>query len=279
MDGWHAPIDTPERVSWTCPLGLRFFDVASGLTVHDGLSVNAKPETGLGHTIKSVLTPSGVHAFPKLPGVPTIDRADAIDPWDPFPATRPFRIRVVDTLDRFLSCTFVIDAPFKGLDSPLILGSPPWSDPRGIPLFSAPARTAPAGFILARAELRQLDGDEPAAFALVEISYPSAGKTFVARGMSDAQGMVVILFPLPEGPRRGFGGSPPAGNRAPQWPGSLAFFHDASLPTDETADYGFRLTQPAATAFRDGSPALSISESLLTYSEENNLGALDLAPV
>jgi hypothetical protein len=185
---------------------------------------------------------------------------------------------VVDTFNRFISCTFVVDAPFKGLDSPLILGSPPWSDPRGIPLFSAPSRTAPAGFILARAELRQQGSAEPAAFALVEIDYQSAGKSFVARGLSDTQGMVVILFPLPEGPRRGFGGSPPAGNRAPQWPGSLAFFHDASLPTDETADYGFRLTQSAATAFRDGSPAFSISETVLTYGEENNLGALDLAP-
>lgn len=279
MASWHAPIATPERVSWTCPLGLRFFDVASGLYVLDGLSVEATPETGLGHTIKSVLTPSGVHAFPKLPGIPTIDRADTLNPWDPFPTTRPFRIRVVDTLDRFLSCTFVIDAPFKGLDSPLILGSPPWSDPRGIPLFSGPARTVPAGFVLARAELRQLGGAEPAAFALVEINYQSAGKNFVARGLSDAQGMIVILFPLPEGPRRGFGGSPPAGNRAPQWPASLAFFHDASFPVAETADYGFRLTQPAATAFRDGSPAFSVSEIVLTYGEENYLGTLDLAPV
>ena len=271
------PIQTPERVTWTCPLGLRFFDVATGRYVIDGLSVEATAASGFSSTVKSVLTPSGVHAFHRLPGLPSMDHIDQMDPWDPPPSTREYRIRVVDTMNRFIPVTFVIAAPFKGLEFPPILGSPPYSDERGIPLFSAPTRLAPPGYVSVRARLQQLATANPAAYATIEIAYASAGRTAFARGMADQAGQLLAFFPMPEGPRRGFGGSPPSGARVPEWPGTFSFFHDSGAPADEYADYALRLSQPPASAYRDGSPGLLFTEAVLTYGEENNLGDLDLA--
>jgi hypothetical protein len=273
----HPPIQQPERISWTCPLGLRFYDVATNANVISGLEVTATRADVIGSVVKSLLTPSGVHAFHHLPGLPFVDRPDQADPWDPPPDTLEFRIQVMDTEQRFLPCTFLVAAPFRGMAFPVIHGSPPSFDRRGIPLFSASGRNVPPGLVVVRGSLTEYGRTVPAAWAMLEIHYVSGGNNLAAYGMADRKGEMLIAFPRPEGPRRGMGGSPPVSNGQAQFHATLEFFHEPLSPPGEIADYGRRLAQPPAQAFRAGSPSNLMTEAVLSLRTENNLPALELA--
>jgi hypothetical protein len=226
---------------------------------------------------KSLLTPSGVHAFHRLPGIPAVDPADQEDPWDPPPEIREFRIQVLDASERFLPCTFLVDAPFHGLNFPIIPGSPPTFDLTGVPLFSAPSRSAPPGLVVVRTSLREYGRSAPAAWAMLEISYLSGGKNVVARGMADRHGELIALFAMPEGARRGFSASPPVPNRQIQYPATLRFFYEPLSPPEGIADYTHRLAQPVVDAFTEGSPQILRTDAVLSLGTENTLPALELA--
>ena len=271
------PIQSPERISWTCPLGLRFYDAATGAMIASGLEVTATRADVLGPVTKSLLTPSGVHAFHRLSGLPAVDSPDQADPWDPPPPTLEFRIQVGDSLRRFLPCTFRVLAPFHGLGFPVIHGSPPAFDQRGIPLFSAPGRTVPPGLVVLRASLTEYGRATPAAWTMLEIHYVSGGNNVAAHGMADSKGEMLVLFPRPEGPRRGLGGSPPVSDGQMQFHATLEFFHESAPAPGEIADYGRRLAQPLVHAFRAGSPPNVMTAADLSLRTENNLPALELA--
>jgi hypothetical protein len=271
------PLQQPERISWTCPLGLRFYDAASGEIITSGLDVTATRNDLVAPVVRSLLTPSGVHAFHRLFGLPVVDPPDRADPWHPSPKTLEFRIEVTDSFRRFLPCTFLVPAPSRGLGLPLISGSPPTFDNRGIPLFSAPERKVPTGFVMVRASLRGDGGAAPAAWAMLEIHHVSGAKNLTTRGMADAKGEMLALFRVPEGPRRDYSSSPPKPDDQPSCPVTLAFFHQTYSPLEETADYGRRLTQPSVRAFREGSPPAPFRDALLELRGENNLPPLELA--
>jgi hypothetical protein len=280
MSGANPTNNPPERASLTCPLGLRFLDVAIGTLVTEGLDAVAWPVGNPQRLTNSIVTPSGNHAFHGLPGLTTFETSNANDPWNPPPATREFQVEVSDEYLRFLPCTFAVSAPVQGLAQFANSGSPPWIDAGAVPLFSAPWRVAPAGLAVVRAELHDLTSARPAAWAFVEAILPYGGVTRIVRGLADDAGRVALLFAYPEGQRRPFGSSPPAGSHGPirqQWAISLRFF---SEPTDEpepAANYATRLTQPPADAWRAVSPITPLIEKTLTFGLELDLGLVELA--
>ncbi len=280
MSGLHPATHPPERVSLTCPLGLRFVDVTNGTLVTEGLGAIAWPAGNPHRRTNSIVTPSGAHAFHGLPGLRTFENSAADDPWNPPPATRQFQVEVSDEFNRFLPCTFTVNAPAKGLAVFADDGSPPWIEGGAVPLFTAPWRPVPAGLAVFRAELRDLASAQPAAWAFVEATYSSAGSTRTARGLADNKGRVALMFGYPEGQRRAFNISPPGSGRGlagQEWTLALTFFHHSAFPPELRADYTFRLAQPPILAWRDTSPITPVREVTLLFGRELDLGIIDLA--
>lgn len=289
MIGLHPDIETPERLTLTCALGARFFDIATGTFVTaDSLQASAWPVGIPWREVEGIVTPSGIIAFHALPGLRAFERSAAEDPWDPAPATRMFQVEVTDPPGRYLPCTFVVQAPTKGLAIFAESGSPPWIKEGAVPLFSAPWRTVPSGLAIVRAQLRELATGEPAAWAFVEAQYFSGGTPRTAFGLADKEGRVVLMFPYPEGQRRPLGGSPPTngvnGLTQQSWELDLLFFYqplEASPPStvkpEEAADYAFRLEQPQVFASRESSPLVPLGQQTLYFGQELNLGIVDLA--
>jgi hypothetical protein len=281
----HPPIhEPPERVSLTCPLGLRFLDVTSDAFVAADaaeLRVVASPlDAPLRETI-GVVTPRGVFAFHGLPGFRKFENSQANDRWESAPPRRDFQIEVHDGLGRFLPCTFTVSAPERGLALLADAGSPSWIEADAVPLFSAPSRTPPPGLAVVRAELRELASGLPAAWALMEASYSSAGAIRTARGLADDQGRVLLMFPYPEGQRRAFALSPPAGSRGlsqQEWIIDFTVFHEPVEDPEKAAEYGRRLSQPAVLAWGGSSPLAPLGQESLRFGRELELGIIDLVP-
>ena len=286
----HEP---PERFSLTCPLGLRFLDVATGAFVGSdvaiqsdkreslGLYATACPIGALQQKTVAVVTPSGNLAFHGLPGLRKFENSEADDPWEsPYP-TRDFQIEVADRLGRFLPCSLVVSVPQRGLAVFAENGSPPWIEAGAVPLFSSPSRAIPGGLAVVRAELRELATGKPAAWAFVEANYFSGGLQRTARGMVDEKGRMVLLFAYPEGRRRSFNDSPPANTSGvfqQNWSLRFSFQYQSIPEREQRADYALRLNQPRASAWRGNSPLTALSEETLFFGRELNLGILDLAP-
>jgi hypothetical protein len=139
----------------------------------------------------------------------------------------------------------------------------------GVPLFSAPARIAPAGTAAVRADLRDAVTGAPAAWAVLEVS--SAG-TPVHRGVADERGSVVVLLPYPEPPWHG--PSPPPGSRAlsdQTWSVSVSVRYSpaaTSPPAGEPPDLCAVLTQSPATLLAMLSPSSPLGAQTLAFGRE-----------
>jgi hypothetical protein len=198
-------------------LGLRFWDVAAGDFVRDGLRVQTRDE--LDRPIEAILNRSGVWSFPRLPGIRAVDvaRQLATAPESP-PAGRPFVIEVLDTLRRYLPVTFEVLAPVAGGlfdwlpgDFSAPPGSPPGVQPNPVPLFSSPARPAPPGRKVVYAGLREFlppsppdrPAVDPAAWALLEIEVDGVDGPESHFGLADDHGHVAVFVPTPPVPADG----------------------------------------------------------------------------
>jgi hypothetical protein len=261
-----------ETVTRTALLGVRFWDRITGHTVSDGLEV---VETTSG--TRAVPNRSGVFVLHKLPGL----RASAFGAgddafWTSPPTASTIGFTVVDRLGQFLPFAFTADVPVRGLfaEDCGLIASPPDAVVGGVPLFSAPSRTAPAGIAAVRADLWDVDADAPAAWAVLEVS---AGAGPVHRGVADAVGRTVVLLPYPEPPWHG--SSPPPGSRSlsdQTWPLTLAVRYapaQASPPLPDPApgaapDLCAVLTQPAGTLLAADSPMTVLGSQALAFGRE-----------
>jgi hypothetical protein len=188
-----------DRLTTVAPLGLRFHDASTGQVVGDGLNVSAHP-LGQPHSVRDLIpNRRGVFVLHDAPSLRTVENGIGDDDyWENLPR-KDFVIEVRDGQNRFIPFQFVAALPHRGVyewQEPA-MGSPPTTTTRSIPLYSAPARIAPAGMAVIRVDLwdptREVMGAEAAA-AVLELYDKDS---FVARGIADQKGRVALMFPYP----------------------------------------------------------------------------------
>ncbi len=193
-----------ERLALRPGVGLRLEDPFGG-PLGEGLKVSiVLADSGL-PPAPLTSTPSGHWAAHGLPGLRAWEGGE-VD--DPAPLARLFEVSVADPRGRVLPTRFRVSLPqnrLAHLTCPGALPADPPIEHFPIPLFSAPARSAPAGWAAVRASLRELppgdpDTATPAAWALVRVL---KGATLLAQGLADARGEVMLAFPYPEPPDAG----------------------------------------------------------------------------
>jgi hypothetical protein len=267
-------LDTFTRVT---PLGVRFWDPVLEMVVSDGLSVTAYPR-GLPYLrVSAFTTPSGVYAFRGLPGMAAAERgAGDAAYWASPPVRDSFVIEVSDPTGRYQPFTLGAELPLRGVypwdcDGPgSPLASPVAPGPPAVPLFSAPSREAPAGMAAVRATLWGPLSGAAAAWAVLEVTPPGQAP---ARGIADAQGRVVVLFPYPEpAPPPAGPGSPPYGSGVPlarqQWALALAASYTPGLPPGTAPDLCRTLRQPPGLLWADAALGEPLAEATLSFGQE-----------
>ena len=188
-----------DRLTMVALLGLRFHDAITGEAVRDGLNVWAHPIDRPQVTRPLFPNRRGVYVLHHAPGLRALQNgAGDDDYWNNLPPKKDFVIEVTDSQNCFLPFQFIAALPARGIYEweESIATSPP-SATKSIPLYSAPARPTPAGLAIVRADLwdpTQGTLGAPAASAVLEL-YDN--DRFIARGLADQQGRVVVLFPYP----------------------------------------------------------------------------------
>jgi hypothetical protein len=235
-----------EELARHAAIGIRFWDLARGSSVVNGLTVEVFPRHNPRARKPMLPNPSSVYVGHVLSGLADFASSD-IDPpalWSaPEAALKAYRIEVRDRFDRFLPIAFDADLPVPGLLSwnapwfspprPIMLpgtsGSPPQLMLERIPLFSTPSRGLPDASAVVYAELRDPLGGRPAAWALLGVSIEGERRGL---GLADKEGRVAVMFPYPEPPRRALA-SPPEARSDFSWPVDLEVFW--SLPSPPPA--------------------------------------------
>jgi hypothetical protein len=269
-----------ERVAHVAPVGVRLVDSSTGQTISDGISVRfVLPFPG--RPTDAFTTPSGIFGAHGLRGLRRWELRDVGDDGTledvPQPSL-PFRVEVRDQSGLFHSFAVDVMLPSDGLLA-VPCGSPPLSPPgsppdegsRFLPLFSLPSRPVPPGTAAVRGRLLYESDRSPAAFAALEIT-PKPGADPV-RGIADARGEVVVLFPYPQ--PAGLAGSPPAGTKQPlaksTWNvGVRVFAPPVGSPpgVDGLPDLCTFLHQSPATLLTGSSPPTELTEATLEYGRE-----------
>lgn len=187
-----------ERITFTAPLGLRFWDIRLDAPVGPGLNVVASPESNTQRQTAAVANTSGTYVFHHLPGLRALEAGsgDAAY-WSGLTDARSFLIQVDDPFGRFLPFSFVAEAPHRGIyafacDSPL--SSPP-DALASVPAYSTATRAPAPGMAVLRAELQDTLTRAPAAWAVVEARI---GTLPPVRAIADAAGRVALVFAYPE---------------------------------------------------------------------------------
>lgn len=256
-----------ERRERVAALGLLLRDAHGGGPAA-GLDIRARPADAAGdpRTARLSAAPAGHYYTQDLPGLRAHELPQA---GDPAPAPRDFVVAVTDPAGALLPARFQVALPQAGLARPACVAG------EIIDLFSAPARPLPAGRAALRASLRELprqddlDAAPRAAWALLELR---RGATLLGRGLADARGEALLLFPWPDPPNLPVGGTP----FAHAWSLSLTVrYQPQADPPAAVPDYCALLAQPVAnivTAF--GDPPTTAAELNLTLNYGRELLAV-----
>jgi hypothetical protein len=268
-------IDVLERVTLVAPLGVRFWDSVSRRAVSEGLTVKAHPQGTPSRLTSAFANRSGVYVLQHVPGLQEIEHgAGDEDFWANLPPKqRLFVIEVTDNEGRFQPFAFTVNLPVRGLfaweDRPI--GSPP-SPAAGVPLFSAPTRLPPGGMAVIRAELRDLQADKPASWALLEARVEGQGRV---RGLADQQGRIALIFPYPELSHASMtspSGSPLGGGRQSllkqSWLIHLQAFYSPEKSPPRIPHLDHVLNQAPAAILLSLSPLESLPEMSLQFGRE-----------
>jgi len=291
------PVIVREVVSRVAPLAFRFHDELLGVAVGDGLEVTAWPTQAPATTVAAAVGPSGVFAFPSLPGLLRLPPSHSGPPipvafgegdlayWAGLPPPRPFTIGVADPWGRFLPCVFQTAAPSRGLALPACLSQshsgPPSDGEQGVPLFSAPTRAVQAPVAVVRAELWDPLAGSPAAWALVE-GRLGGGPPF--RGLADALGRLTLLIPYPPpddpftSPPASFlpGLGPPLTEQ--EWPLSLSATYTPQLPAPQAPDLCSVLAQAPVTLWARYADRVPLDSLTVRYGRELVVRSEDTDP-
>lgn len=277
-----------ETVELVAPVGLQFIDELTGTLIADGLQFRAtlgddplRPITALAVST----SPSGVHILSYLPGRRTVELGTVPLASAAIPSVE---VEVTDTANRFLPLRLRIDPTDVGLLRHIE------SQRTGpFPLFSAPARRAPAAVAVARALVLQSAEPgkigAPAAWAVIEAWL---GSVRLGRGCTDQRGAITLLMPYPDALSDPLGSPPGALLALSQQEWSLelrAYYGDTGSPPrplDSTRppELDALLAQPPATLWADAQHAHALAAVPLHYGRELTVssdgaeGALLLTP-
>jgi hypothetical protein len=202
-----------DQTSFRAPLGLVFWDVATGERVRDGLVASIAPSARPGLAKPMFANDSGIWVTGPLP---------------PLGQGATWRVEAMDPLGRFLPLRVEVAASgtprFKwpaGLPKPAFAKAPAGgAQPSPVPLFSAPSRSIGPAAAEVRAQLVHVPESREAAWALLTVSH--SGRTRGV-GLADGRGSVVVHFPWPERPARRLA-DPQPGNGALSWQVEVAGF-------------------------------------------------------
>jgi hypothetical protein len=262
-----SPTAILDRITLVTPLALSFWDQVSNTTVGDGLVVTAYPPHQPEQAVQAIVNRLGIYVLRNLPGLRAVENGTGDTTfWASPPAIRVFVVEVQDTRRRFQPFSLTLSAPVRGVFAwELAPGSPP--EPTSVPLFSAPARPAPAGMAVLRAELFDPIHKQPAAWAILEARL--AGQ-LLARGLADAAGRLVLIFPFPE---------PNLASHIPLtqqvWSLQLRAAYASSTPVPPLPDLEAALAQPSATLWQDSARSLPLAQANLSFGRELVLRSVD----
>jgi hypothetical protein len=269
-------IDVLERLTLVAPLGVRFWDFVSGRAVSEGLTVRAHPQGNPSRLTSAFANRSGVHVLQHVLGLQEIERGTGDeDFWENLPpGQRLFVIEVTDNEGRFQPFAFTVNLPVRGLfaweDRPI--GSPLAPATQAVPLFSAPTRSPPGGMAVIRAELRDIQANAPASWALLEARMEGQRPV---RGLADQQGRIVLIFPYPEPLHASMTsplGSPPGGGRQSllkqSWLIHFQAFYSPDKASPRIPELGHVLHQAPAAILFSLSPLTSLTEVSLQFGRE-----------
>jgi hypothetical protein len=279
-------VQSPDRITRLCPLGVRLRDVATGRTVSDGLEVVACPKSDPARRTTATANRSGLYVFRDLPGLRELESADgSAEFWSTLPenSRRPFIVEIEDPSGLFLPFSFEVRLPYLGVFSldcdlpaspPFPLLSPPASALAQVPLFSAPQRPVPRGLAVLRADLCDTVEEEPARWAVVEVTIAVPFRTPVhGLGIADERGSMLALFSYPE-PNDLFPGSP-LNNGLPlaeqEWKVSLKAYYRRQTEPPRVPNLCTVLgqqSQPAAQLWNDAALKHELREATLQFGRE-----------
>ncbi len=181
-----------EKITRVAPFGVRFYDPV-GKQLVTGLTVTARAAANPARVLDLFPNPSGVYVLQNAPGLRDFENgAGDADFWARLPAPRQYTIEVSDPRGEFLPFTFAAALPVKGLYVWDCEPSPPESS--DVPLFSTPRRPIPAGYTAIRADLCDPIANQPAAWALLEVTYEGR---VLGRGIADARGCLCLPLAYP----------------------------------------------------------------------------------
>ena len=180
---------TPLEVSETfTPLGIQFWDLTLNQPITGGLSVSLQLTNSTAPALPAVLTRAGVYAFFGLPGLFAAEHPGAAG-YGP-PRTFRYVVTVLDLLGRYLPTVLVYT-----LDQTGALVATGSQDALQAPLFAGVNCPVPPGVGAIRADLLDLDTNQPAAWAVLRVQV--AGDTETWTGIADENGRVLVLVPYP----------------------------------------------------------------------------------
>ncbi|HEX8690268.1 MAG TPA: hypothetical protein VF729_08490 [Solirubrobacterales bacterium] len=252
-----------ERVTRVTPFGARFWDVAAGQAVVEGLRVLHRDPAG--RTMAAIPNRAGVWQLRGVPGLREVEYGAGDEAyWDGNPPRPTGTIEVVDPAGRFVPVSFVASLPARGvLTDPC---SPAAASTPGVPLFPAPARPLPPGLAAIRAELEDRDSGEPAAFALLEAEVEAPGAPPVrARGIADRRGQVVVALPYPE-PAADDGARPLS---ALTWTARLRLLYRPPGAGERADDLCRILRQAEGRLLSSAPPSVPVNQTTVAFGRES----------
>jgi hypothetical protein len=236
MSGLPVGVAIAEGLPWqqlriVTPLGIRFRDIALEGPITTGLVVLVKPRDSYAPPIALTANPSGVFGFHGMPGLHDVEYPPFPEPALPSPPSAlSFVVMVADRLARFLPAVFGIELPPPPVPSPPTFDIDP--DPAPLLdafLFTAPTRPVTCGLAAIRADLWDIETEQPAAHARVRVTVGDRSRP----GVADERGRLLVLVPWPLLEQLRLG-SPPGTAQPPPfehaWPVSLEVWFRPGLP-------------------------------------------------
>jgi len=272
---------SPEPITRTALLGVRFWDEVTCTPVQNGLMVELRDPANRFKRLLATPNKSGVHVLHDAPGLIRSARGAGDDNfWRNLPEHSELVVEVRDTSGRFQPLAITARLPARGFFTPNCLTTSSPTAESFIPLFSAPTRSAPGGMAVVRAELHAWNDRAPVSWALLTAEYRGE---VLGRGLSDSEGKVAVIFPYPE-PESLWRTSPPGVATLPRWDLDLRVYHAAEMVGVKRPELCSLLAQPRARLLDGLSPAADLGHVTLLFGRElvvrsANSSFLFVAPV